>query len=154
MKIKLKKFVSIFLTVVMICSFAQFTAFAEEPGQEVQTVTEETKEIGETKEEDVSTGAVFKLETKALEVPLTAAPAKTGEYVLNDGINEVNESVEGKTFDVGEGKAVRIINTNGESTDPIIIKDCIFNISGTTLGLVYGEYRSKVFVEGNVQFID
>ena len=154
MKIKLKKFVSIFLTVVMICSFVQFTAFAEEPEQEVQTVTEETKETGETKEEDISTSAVFKLETKALEVPLTAAPAKTGEYVLNDGINEVNESVEGKTFDVGEGKAVRIINTNGESTDPIIIKDCIFNISGTTLGLVYGEYRSKVFVEGNVQFID
>lgn len=67
MKIKLKKFVSIFLTVVMICSFVQFTAFAEEPEQEVQTVTEETKETGETgetKEEDISTGAVFKLETK------------------------------------------------------------------------------------------
>ncbi len=138
---RLKRFISILLTAIMVCSFVQLTAFAEEIEQQTPIVNEVT-----TEDENTSTSAVFKLEEKNLPVAVSE-----NEYELTDGINEVNESVEGKTFDVGEGKAVRIINTNGESTDPIIIKDCIFNISGTTLGLVYGEYRSKVFVEGNVR---
>ncbi len=136
---RLKKFVSILLATVMVCSLVPFTVWAEET--EPQTpIVQEVK----TEDENTSTDAVFEMETKDTIVPFS----ESGEYELSDGINEVGESVSGKTFNVCDGKALLI---RGTKEKPVVIENCVFNISGKTMNIA-SEATARIDIYGYVTF--
>lgn len=68
---------------------------------------------------------------------------------LTDGINEITESVSGKTFNIDDGKC--IIIEGPSSGNPIEFRDCVFNLTGNTFQ-IHGELITKVNVSGLVTF--
>lgn len=100
---------------------------------------------------------------QALAFDIASDPAAQAEnakeaYELNDGVNIAREGLTDRTFNIDEGKVLMI---EGTDTDPIVFKNCTFNLSGSTMkisgnqqGISYnsGETITKLFVGKNVRF--
>ena len=94
----------------------------------------------------------------ATEAIAQVAVTVSTEVELQDGVNVIKEGNEGVTYNVDEGKAVMI---EGTDADPIVFKDCTFNLTGKTLkisgnqeGVSYnsGDTAAKLWIGKNVQF--
>lgn len=96
---------------------------------------------------------------------LAVAPAAYA-YDLDDGVNVVSQGATGETFEIGDGKAVMISGQHASADDPIVFKNCVFNLAGGTVkisgaqqdaegnSISYnnGEVVTKLWISGNVQF--
>ena len=120
-------------------------------GQDENKGTEEnTEEVSETTEEEDSEESTDPVDGGIMLLGV--------EDLLNSGVNVIKEGAEGVTFDIDDGKCVMIDGTT--SGDPIVFKNCTFNLSGSTMlingdqGVNYhrGETITKLWIGDNVQF--
>lgn len=179
---RLKKCMVLFLSAAMIlqCSFTSFAeetelaetaptvttdgdAAAEEPGAAVLDSTVPSDDVAavDTTDETAANGEESPADVENTNAAVAAVNedgiAAQAVNELKDGVNVIKEGAEGMTFNIDEGKCVMI---EGTDEDPIIFKNCTFNLSGKTVkisgnqGVSYynGETATKLFIGKNVQF--
>lgn len=144
-----RRLAAVLMCMVMILA-GSVTAFAEEEVPEQETA-------GEQETTDIANEEVKEEETVQTEqAPVNRSARAVNE--LQDGVNVIREGADGQTFDIDEGKCVMLAGTT--SADPIIFKNCTFNLSGSTMkisgnqGVNYhnGEVITKLWIGDNVQF--
>ncbi len=117
--------------------------------KETEVTKEETKDekIDETKNNN--SNAIEEAEKVTLLENSSKEKSLAVNEELKDGINDIIESVSGKTFNIDDGKC---ININGPSAEKSIeFTNCVFNISGNTFK-INGELITKINVSGLVTF--
>ncbi len=87
----------------------------------------------------------------------TTASVATGnttdkEYELVNGVNILKEGQDELTFNIKDGQALMISGQEVTDTDPLVFKNCTFNLSGGTVKISNGEVVTKLWIGGNVQF--
>lgn len=88
---------------------------------------------------------------------VSAFAAGTAE--IADGVTVLKEGATDVTYNVGEGKVIALVGSADEQ-NPVVFKDCTFNLSGKTMspgrvdGLTYavGETYTKLLMGGNIRF--
>lgn len=78
---------------------------------------------------------------------------------LQDGVTVLTEGATDVTYNVGEGKVLALVGS-ADKENPVIFKNCNFNLSGKTMspgkvdGISYanGETYTKLLIGGNIQF--
>lgn len=137
----------------------------ETEAPEAEAPADETAGAGEANgQEETPAGDDANVLPLMEEPGLAEEPETLALNELKDGINIIDEGAEGLTFDIDEGKTVMIAGS--ESGEPIVFKDCTFNLSGLTnkisgkqsdsngTGISYnnGEVVTKLWIGRNVKF--
>ena len=141
MKTKMRKFLVVLLSVCTAFTMMPSAVFAAGDGESGEPAA-------------VSRGA----DLEGLSVG-AGASAATAE--LSDGVNILTAGAENTVYDIDGGKAVMISGQEAPEGEPIVFKNCTFNLSGKTVkisgnqeGVSYnnGEVVTKLWSGGNVRF--
>ena len=135
-------------------------AYAEEKTSDLESASSVGSYYNSVIVDEKMSAAAFTASAEELE--LTGLDLSGYEKaVLKDGINIVKDGAENKHYQINEGKAVMISGQDQSEDNPIVFKDCVFELVGGTMrisgnqdGISYnkGEVVTKLWIGGNVKF--